>query len=251
MGRVNKDLLKAPAILAVVALIVAGGVVGGVGLANGASAANRAAVSTNDTISVTGTGVVTGRPNTLTVQMGVSTSASSATAALDQNNAEMTNLETTLVGAGVKWRDLQTSNLQISPNYDAQGVITSYGVNDDLTATFHHITRSGAVIDAAAHAVGNDIQIQGISFSITGTSALVRTARMQAVQNAQQEASDIASGAHASLGSILRITDQEQQTTPPTPYLFANGAAAKSAVPLQPGTEQLSVQVAVVFGLRS
>jgi len=251
MKRPDGDLLKAPAILVIAAVIVAGGILGGVVMSNGASAASRSTGSTNDTISVTGSGVVTGRPNTLTVQMAVSTTASSATAALDQNNAEMTSLETTLVRAGVKWRDLQTTNLSISPNYDAQGVVTSYGVDDDLTATFHHIARAGAVIDAAAHAVGNDIQINGVSFSITGTGGLLRTARIEAIQNAQTEASDIASGAHTSLGRILRVTDQEQQAVPPPPYLFANGAAAKSSVPLQPGTEQLSVQVSVVFALGS
>ena len=195
---------------------------------------------------------MTGRPNTLTVQIGVSTNAASATSALDENDAEMRNLQTTLVRAGVKSDDLETTNLQISPNYDSDGLITSYGTEDDLTVTLHDIARSGSVIDAAAHAVGNDVQIQGISFSITGTSALLEAARVEAVQNAEGEASDLANGAHASLGPIIRITDEEQQTTPPSP-LFSNAiaAAAKSSVPLQPGAEQLSVQVNVVFQLRS
>ena len=235
-----------------VVIVVAGGVIGGVLLANRASAASRSGLAAHGTITVTGTGVVTGKPNTLTVQMAVSTNAASATVALDENNAEMKSLEGVLVASGVKTDELQTTNLQISPNYDSEGSITSYGTEDDLTVILHDIARSGRVIDAAAQTVGNDVQIQGISFSITGTAALLKTARIEAVRDAEAEASDLASGAHTNLGPIMSINDQEQQTIPPSP-LFGNAAAtaAKSAVPLEPGTEHLSVQVNVVFELRS
>jgi uncharacterized protein YggE len=252
MTLIHRGSLSWQTTLLLAAVVGAGATVGGIVMANGASAAGRSHPGADATITVTGTGVVTGRPNTLTVEIGVSTNGPSATVALEENNAEMRTLEGVLISAGVKPRYLQTTNLQISPNYDSGGFITSYRTENDLTVTLHDIARSGKTIDAAAQAVGNDVQIQSISFSITGTSALLKTARFEAIQNAEAAASDLASGAHTSLGPIMRITDEEQQTTPPPPF-FGNAAAAtaKSAVPFEPGTEQLSVQVSVVYELRS
>ena len=252
MVYIRKELLKRPVALIVAAAIVAGGTLGGMLLANGSSAASIQAPVTHVMIEVTGNGEVTGTPDTLTVQMAVSTKAPSATAALDRNNTEMTSLEAALTGAGVKTADLQTNNLDVSPNYDSDGTITSYGAEDDLTVTLRDIAQSGTVIDAAAHSVGNDVQIQAISFSISNTSSLLKAARVQAMRNAEAEASDLASGAGASLGPVVRITDQEQITTPPPREFFgasSNAPAAKSAVPVQPGSEQLSVQVDVIYEL--
>ena len=231
--------------------IVAGGVLGGLLLAND-SAASATAPVPHSTIKVTGNGEVTGTPNTLTIQLAVSTKAPSATASLDQNNAEMSNLEAVLTASGVKTADLQTTNLAISPNYDPSGTITSYGAEDDLTVTLRDLAQSGRIIDAAAHSVGNDVQIQGISYSISDTSSLMRSARLQAMKIAAVQASDLASGAGATLGPVMKIIDQEQTTTPPPREFFGAStgtAALKSAVPVQPGSERLSVQVDVVYEL--
>jgi hypothetical protein len=240
-----------PAVLVVTAIIVVGGFLGGVLLASSASAASGTGAATHATITVTGTGVVNGTPDTLIVQLAVSTNAASATDALDENNAEMATLERVLIRAAVRSSDLQTSNLQLSPNYDSSGDITSYGAEDDLTVTFHDIARSGSVIDAAAHAVGNDVRIQGISFSISNTSTLLKTARIEAVRNAEAEASDLARATKATLGPVVKITDQEQQTTPVVSFSYGFAADSLSAVPFRAGSEQLSVQVVVVYELGS
>lgn len=244
---------KPLAIVAVLAL-AASGTFGGLLLVGGAaSASGGQGAAAGATVEVTGTGTVTGTPDTLTVQLAVSTTASTATAALDQNNSEMSALQATLSAAGVATKDLQTSNLSLSPTYDSAGNVTGYGAEDDLTATLRDLSSAGAVIDAAAHAVGNDVQIQGISFSISDTSALLKQAREQAMQDAATKAVDLAAAAGTNLGAVVKVTDQEN-TTPPTPLPF-NGlratASAPSAVPVQAGSQQLSVQVDVVYQLSS
>jgi uncharacterized protein YggE len=250
MVHARRETLRKPVALFAAAAIVAGGALGGIVLIHGGARARVQAQPTHATIEVTGDGAVTGTPDTLTVQMATSTKALSATAALDLNNTEMNHLEPVLTRAGVKPADLQTNNIEVSPNYDSDGAITSYGAADDLTVTFHDIAHSGTIIDAATHAVGNDVQIQGISFSISNTSALLKAARIQAIRNAKAEASDLASGIGSPLGRVMKITDQEQTTQPP-PREFFGASAAKSAVPVQSGSEQLSVQVDAVYELES
>jgi uncharacterized protein len=244
MVRIDK---RRAALVAVAAIVATGITIGGLALAGAFAGAGAG------TVSVTGTGTVTGTPDTLSLDLAVSTNASSATAALVRNNAEMTRLQRVFEKAGVPLSDLQTSDLSVSPNYGPNNNITGYNTEDDLTVTLHHIGRAGAVIDAAAQSVGNDIQISDLSFSISDTSSLLARARTAAMQQAHIEASDIANGAGVPLGVVEHVTDTEQESTPP-PLTFSGLAlpsAAKSSVPVQAGTQQLSVQVQVVYALGS
>ncbi|MHB1597993.1 MAG: SIMPL domain-containing protein [Acidimicrobiales bacterium] len=204
-------------------------------------------------ITVTGTATVDGTPDTLTVQVGATTNSPSATGALDQNNREVAAIEAVLASAGVAKADMQTSSLSLQPNLDSNGKVTGYQASDNLTVTVRDLARSGAVIDAAAHAAGNDAQIEGISFSISNTSALLAGARAAAVRDAEARAEVLASAAGATLGPVVSIVDQEQQgsnvVTPGTS--FAVHGTGASPVPVQGGSEQLSVQVQVVYSLVS
>ncbi|HVC25076.1 MAG TPA: SIMPL domain-containing protein [Acidimicrobiales bacterium] len=204
-------------------------------------------------VTVSATGVVTGRPDTLTLQIGASTSAATATGALDQNNTEIAALETVLQRSGVTRSDMQTSGLSLQATYDQSGQVTGYEAADELTVTFHALDRAGAVIDAAAHAVGNDVHIDGIAFSISNTSALLDTARIRAVRAAEAKAEAFATAAGARLGPVHSINDQEQLPPPvfQVPGYAANLAAGPTrSVPLQAGSQQLSVQVRIVYELR-
>lgn len=200
-------------------------------------------------ITVTGVATVHGTPDTLTVQVGATTSSPSATGALDKNNLEVATLEAVLASAGVAKADMQTSSLSLQPNLDRKGKVTGYQASDNLAVVVHDLARSGAVIDAAAHAVGNDAQIEGISFSISNTSALLAGARAAAVRDAEARAEVLASAAGAKLGPVVSIVDQEQQgSNVVTPGAsFAVHGAGASPVPVQGGSEQLSVQVQVVY----
>jgi uncharacterized protein YggE len=237
--RIERRLVIA---VALAALVAAGATVGGLALA-GSFASN----SSGATIDVTATGLANGTPDLLNLEMGVSTNASSATASLAKNNTEMARLQRVFLGAGVKPSDLQTSDLSISPNYGPNGNITGYGTTDSLSVTFRQIAKAGQVIDAAANAVGNDIQLSSVSFSISNSSSLLQRARASAMHAARIQASDLASASGQSLGPVVRVTDDESSTPPST--ALPSFAAAKAAVPIQAGSEQVSVQVEVVYAL--
>jgi uncharacterized protein len=200
------------------------------------------------TITVTAAGQVSGTPDTVSIQMGITADGASASAALDQADAEMGTMESVFL-AYVSKGQLQTSDLDLSPNYDSSGAITGYSADEELTVTMNRISLAGRLIDSASHAVGDFGHIDGISFSISNTSSLMAAARAQAMQNAHLEASEIAAGAGVSLGPIKSVTDQEQPATP-TYYPFDNSVdLAPASVPLQAGKQSLSVQVQVVYEL--
>ena len=70
------------------------------------------------TISVTGTGTVAATPDMALVRLGVEARARDARSALSASNAAMGSMFDTLKAAGIQPRDIQTSGLSLSPEYD-------------------------------------------------------------------------------------------------------------------------------------
>src|SRR5690242_2636891 len=69
-------------------------------------------------ISVSGTGQAPGTPDVLRLDVGVSTTGSSATQALDRSSSAMTKVIAALRAGGVKKEDVRTSGLSLDPTYD-------------------------------------------------------------------------------------------------------------------------------------
>jgi hypothetical protein len=202
------------------------------------------------TISVTGTATVKGTPDTVSFQIGMETVNANAATALSMNNGRVKALEAALMKHGVTKKEMQTSGLDIQANTNNAGQVTGFTVDDDLTVTMHDLAKAGSAIEAAARAGGNGVELNGITFSISNDSKLLAQARANAMRNAHTEASNIAAAGGTRLTGILKVTDQENQSSVlPSPVTFGAAATAVHSVPLQAGSESLSVQVSVVYSL--
>ena len=213
-------------------------------------AASSAMMVDAHTITTRGVGKASATPDTLTMMIGVSTRDSSAKAALEANNAKAAALIDLLRKNGVAANDLQTRQLSINPTYnDKSGNITGYQVDNVVHARLHDIARAGALLDAAASAVGNAVRVQQIAFSIGDDSALRSQARAQAVSQAKAQAAQIAKAAGVSLGRIRSIIESVDAGYPIS-YDMAGAATAGSvAVPLQAGQQELSVSVEIIYDI--
>lgn len=201
------------------------------------------------TITTRGVGKASGTPDTLTVVIGVSTQNSSAKAALDANNVKAKALIDLLRGNGVAAADLQTSQLTISPTYnDKSGTISGYQVDDTMQATLHSLAKAGALLDAAAGVVGNAVRVQQVGFSVGDDSALRSQARSEAVSRAKAQAAQIAKAAGATLGRIRSITEVTDNSSPIN-YDAGAAASAGTSVPIQPGQQEVTVSVDIVYDM--
>jgi len=252
---------RAVRLTGVAALVVVGSIIGSsvltsAGASRGSTrlkteltASHSAAAASGATITVTGTGQVEGTPDTATFDVGVETTSKSAVAALEKNNAKVAALETSLEQNGVQANQIQTSWLNLSANTDSDGNVTGFTADDDLTVTMTNLSNLGEALDAAVHAVGDGATLGGINFSISNQSALLASARAQAMQAAATQASQLASGAGLAVGPIVKVTDQEnagQQVFFPVAVATNAGTAS---VPVEAGQQQISVQVTVVYQL--
>jgi uncharacterized protein YggE len=223
----------------------------GGGSAPPAEAATLTSASATGTgrITVTGTGTVTGVPNQLVLSAGVQVSSYSVTSALDQASQVVRNVTGSLTQRGVAASDIQTSGLNISPNYSGSSPYpTSYGVTESLTATLNQISQAGAQIQAAVHAGGNAIQVNDVSLNLTNTGSLMATARAHAVNDAKVQAQQYARALGEPLGAVISITPVQQQVQPQLQFGAANAAGTKS-VPISAGTQQLTVTITVVYAV--
>ena len=234
MRRTLATALAAPALAAAVLL-------------GGCTAAPPQAAATPPSITTRGVGTVRGTPDTLTVVLGVQTRAASAAQALTDANARTAGLLDVVRGRGVAAADLRTSALTISPTFDTTGRVTGYEVDNEVTATLRDIAGAGDLVDAAARAAGDAARIRQISFGIDDDAEPRARARADAVRQAQAQARQLADAAQVTLGPILSITEVPAGGPPPVP--MAADARAAASVPIEPGTQEVSVVVEVVHAL--
>jgi len=206
--------------------------------------------TTGPSITTRGVGTVQGTPDTLTVALGVQTRAASAADALAENTTRTTGLLDVLRSRGVADADLRTSRLSIDPTYDRNGGITGYAVTNEVTATLRDIAGAGALVDAAAQATGDAARVERIAFAIDDDAEPRARARADAVRQAVTQARQLAEAADVTLGPILSITEVTAGE-PPLPAARDSAAAASAAVPIQPGTQDVSVTVEVVHAVGS
>jgi len=199
-------------------------------------------------ITVTGNGTVTGVPNQLSLSLGVQVSSYSVSSALSQANQAVRQVTSALTSRGVPPADIQTSDLNIQPNYsDNSAVPTGYAVSESLTATLDDLGAAGSQISAAVKAGGNAVTVSGVALNLTDTGSLMAAARARAVADAHAQARQFAAALGERLGPVISVTPVTQQT--PLPEAF-NAAEAKSgSVPVSPGTQQLTVSITVVYAV--
>jgi hypothetical protein len=202
------------------------------------------------TVTVQGDGSAEAQPNELVISLGVQTQASTAAVALSTNSTKANALIAKLEADGVPEPDLQTSGLTVQPVYTGpKQLITSYQVVDNVTVTLYDLAEAGKIIDDAASAAGNAIEVNGIAFSVKDDAALLGQARAAAVRQAMGQAQVMAAAAGMSLGHLCSLVDNSSE---PSPLSFASGAPGKAtapSTPVQPGEEQVTANVTAVYEL--
>jgi uncharacterized protein YggE len=202
-------------------------------------------------LTVEGTGLASGTPDLLTVSVGIDVTDPTANGALTDDNTKAAAVTAVLTQGGVAAKDVQTSDVSINPQYNLKGVITGYEVTNTLTAMLRNFATAGSVIDAIAGAAGNATRLDGLNFSVEDTRALEDQARTDAVHQAVAHARSMALAAGERLGPVCSLSDQSQTDIVNQSGAFASGAEdkASASVPLQPGSQQETAQVTMVYAL--
>ncbi len=202
------------------------------------------------TISVTGVGQVETVPDTAVFTVGVQNQAKSASKALTDNSTQMQAVINALKAAGVQASDIQTQTVNLQPQYNQQNnannQLTGYVATNTVSVRVSNLSNLGELLDAAVKAGGNTIQ--NIQFEVSSPTQLVDQARQAAFNDAKQKATQLAQLAGATLGPVYTINENSQAPRP----IFSPSvsSAERAAVPIQPGTQNVEVDLNITWTLQ-
>ena len=177
------------------------------------------------------------------------------TEAMQDANTVMAAVQQTLKSDGVAAADLQTSGLSVQPTYtyaNNSQHLTGYQVSENLSVVLRNLSTAGSVISDAARTGGDALQIGAATLDIDQDAALIASARQAAFADALAKAKTYAAAAGRTLGAVTNIsesTDSQPQTFDYPAAAASEAAAAAAPVPIQAGSQDVTVNVAVTWAL--
>ncbi|MET4428007.1 uncharacterized protein YggE [Mycolicibacterium sp. 624] len=200
-------------------------------------------------VTVVGEGKVQGAPDTVTVNAAIESTASDATAAMNQTNERMTAVIDAVANQGIDRKDISTTDVSLSPQYGDNSVITGYRASNSIAVKIRSIDAASPTITAIQTTGGNATRINSVSFSIEDNSQLVKDARARAFNDAKDRAQQYSQLSGLSLGDVISISEVDSGSTPP-PTPMPRFEAMQADAPLQPGEQTVGFSVTVVWELR-
>jgi uncharacterized protein YggE len=220
------------------------------------TAASALAQAAPATLTLSAEAEVQAAPDIADIGAGVVTQAPDAGGALAANSAQMTRVIAALKKAGIADRDIQTSGLNLQPQYrfeqNQPPALIGFQASNRVQVTLRDLKGSGKVIDTLVKEGAN--QIDGPNFRIAAPEPLLDKARAEAVRKARARADLYARAAGLTVRRITGMSEGFQQRPPmPMPRMASADSielsAARAAPPVSPGEVGLVAQITMTFEL--
>lgn len=211
------------------------------------------------TLTMSGVGESTAVPDQVTFDLSVRLLRPTLEEALDAANEEMAGVLTALEDAGVQKKDVQTTGLEMNPDYtypdNSPPVLRGYRVSQQAAVLVRELEGAGTAVNAAVGAGGNVVRVQNIQLKIGDPEAALAVAREEAVAKATAKAEEYAAATGQKLGEVMtlrELDDQAQSGIDERDLLerssaYSLDAAKLSSVPIRAGRADLEVLVQVVW----
>ena len=205
-------------------------------------------------LDVSATGEVTRVPDLAIINAGVVTRSSTATGAIAENAARMERVRTALKRAGIADRDIQTSSINLNPDYvyaERQPPrLTGYTASNQLSVRFRDIRETGKILDALVAEGAN--QIGGPSLTIDKPEAAYDEARLKAIANGRARADLYARALGMRVVRLLAVSEGggSYPVPPPRPMMAEMRAMDAAQTKIDPGEQKLEVTVNMSFELQ-
>jgi len=200
-----------------------------------------------DTVTVVGEGTQNATPDNAVLSVGVSVRRGNTGDAMNAANTEMAALLKAIKAQGVQEVDIQTTGISVYQE-NLNGAI-GYRAANSVNVKVHHIVNVGPVIAAAQKAVGDDIQLNGITLQLSDNTTQLRGARQAAMAAAAARAKEWASLAGRHLGKVLSVSEVVSNGATGSPCGGYGGCGGGGGAPVQAGQANVTVDVAVVYEL--
>jgi len=204
-------------------------------------------------LDISATGETTRVPDVATISAGVVTRAATARAALQQNSAQMERVRAALKRAGIADRDIQTSNINLNPEYryaeNQPPRLTGYSASNQVNVRFRDIASTGEILDALV-AVGAN-QINGPSLTIDKPEEALDEARAKALAAGRARAEVYARNLGMRVVRLLAVSESGgNYAVPPAMPVMMEARAQAASAKIDPGEQKVQLSLAMTFELR-
>jgi uncharacterized protein len=193
-------------------------------------------------------------PDIATINASVVTNSRSSKTAMEENARRMSAAFTALKAAGIADRDMQTSGINLTPQYNyvanQRPTIKGYEARNGVTVRIRKLENIGAVLDALVAQGVNDLN--GPTFGLDNPEAELDAARTEAMATAMRRAELYARASGMRVKRVLTINESGGYEPPrPVPMMMARAQMADAATetPVAAGEVTLSIQLNVQFEL--
>ncbi|MDA5094553.1 SIMPL domain-containing protein [Aliiroseovarius sp. KMU-50] len=201
-------------------------------------------------LQVTGHGLVSAVPDMAVIRLGVREEAKDAVSASRAVGEGITRLLGDLKEIGIEGKDIQTSQLSLSPQYNYSGSSNprriGFEASSTLSVTLRELEDLGGVLDQVIRSGVNNIN--GLQFDLSNRETLRDEARALAVSDAMRKAGLLAEAAGLSLGQVILL--QEGADAPqPGPVFGRMAMEVQAEMPVAQGELDVTAQVTMIFEL--
>lgn len=203
-------------------------------------------------LTVTGQGIAEVVPDMARISLGVTKEATEAGDALDQVAKVAQDIFDRLSQQGIEPRDMQSSQINLSPKYDynrnsdGPPKLVGFTANTMVSVRVRDLDKLGPIMTAVTADGAN--QLNGLQFDLQERGPAEDTARTNAVADAMARAKVLADAAGVTLGSIVSIHEGGSRAPAPV-YGRMAMEAAKSDMPIAAGELEIGASVTMVFKL--
>lgn len=216
------------------------------------------------TISFTAEGKVLAKPDIAKVTFYVINQGEKAEAVQKENNERMQEAVTFVKDQGVEDDDIRTVQYNLSPEYDYTWCKTSsvkpytscppkivgYKLDQGVQVKIRDFDKIDSIVGGLSEKGVN--QISNVSFVIDDTENYKNEARIQALEKVEKRAKLLAKESSIKLGKIINISEG-QEIYPVFRSVTMEEAGVSSdelTAPIEPGTQEISVTLTVIYELR-
>jgi len=204
-------------------------------------------------LDISATGEATRVPDVAIISAGVVTKATTARAALSQNATQMERVRAALKRAGIADRDIQTSTINLNPEYryadNQPPTLTGYSATNQLNIRFRDIAKSGDILDALVAQGANSIS--GPNLTIDKPDEATDEARTKALGVGRARAEQYARALGMRVVRLVSVSESGGgYAPPPMPMAVMAQARERDYTKIDPGEQKLSVTLGMVFELQ-
>ncbi len=195
-------------------------------------------------------------PDIATVSFSVVSEGKTAEAVQSDNNTKMAASLDYVKSQGVEAKDIQTSGYNLSPRYEYDTkkkttFISGYTLMQTVSVKLRDFEKAKVIVGYLPSLGIN--QINGISFSVEDPDVFQNLARQEAFLKARDKAMTMAKQNSVRLGRVVTFSENSGGVYPRfygAEAMMAKGAGAPVPAPIEPGSEEVTVNVSVTYELR-